>query len=211
MNITPERIERLKGQVPPGWDADFWAFIVDYHGYAKVDAVDNAKYVKDYWLRLMIADADAREAGPISEDFLESLAEIKCNAELWIDFDDAKAILARAGLGVGRAEPKPPARDPKFAPECLQRTASAKPLDMNVSEEWLLKMADAEDGGCTSVGGLAVELGLLGSKPKDVPVGIVDALRAVIEAKRHIERAMGEYVQDTIDGLGNRGQSGDSR
>lgn len=143
--ITAERIERLKGQVPPGARPKHWEWIVDY--LIGINTTEADRHV----LGLMIADADAREA------------------------------------------------------------ASRRPLDMTVSEEWLKRMADAEDGGCTSVGGLAAELGLLGSKPKDVPVGIVDALRAVIEVKRHIERAMGEYVQDTIDGLGNRGQSGDSR
>ena len=100
-DITAERIERLKGQVPPGVDAKAWKDYVTFldHEY---DADGSHVSVIRHDLRCLIADADARDAGPIDGGLLESLAEIKCNAELWIYSGDARAILARAGLGVSQ-------------------------------------------------------------------------------------------------------------
>lgn len=52
-------------------------------------------------------------------------------------------------------------------------------MDLNVSREWLLRMAEAEDrhGGCTSVGGLAVTLGLY--RRPDVVLEELPSLRGI--------------------------------
>lgn len=58
------------------------------------------------------------------------------------------------------------------------------------SEEWLLRMAELEDGGCTSVGGLAHDLGMLGKEPPR----LTDAEEA--EAQRLYQ----EFLDDVATG-----------
>lgn len=98
--ITTERIERLKGQAPPGVDAEHWALTVG--GMFKASTSPSAKLV-GHILCCLIADADAREAGPISNDLLACLRSISRGdyypERHFITSDDARAILARAGLG----------------------------------------------------------------------------------------------------------------
>ena len=75
--------------------------------------------------------------------------------------------------------------------------AEQKPFNMNISEEWLKKMADAEGSGFTSVGGLAVELGLPVAKPAP------DLLRAYIRRNPHPECLPSMLFRATMPGGGN--------
>jgi hypothetical protein len=54
------------------------------------------------------------------------------------------------------------------------------------SEEWLLKMAEAEVNGCTSVGGLYCRLGIIGQPPPSLTP----------EEEAEAERLYAEMLED---------------
>lgn len=60
-DITPDRIERLKRQVPPGVSPEAWGANIDYMSDPRGSRREEIT-VDRYLLGLVIADADAREA-----------------------------------------------------------------------------------------------------------------------------------------------------
>ena len=199
--ITEQRLRDLCNNPPPGavhWE---WETLVDYLT-RETDSSDA------YVLNLMLADLDARtakarEVSSGERPPVESRRSIDTRDGRWVEVPvPGKTVLVRASnLPSTLAETREGA-NVRIEYAVLDddggdEVAEQKPFNMNISEEWLKKMADAEGSGFTSVGGLAVELGLPVAKPAP------DLLRAYIRRNPHPECLPSMLFRATMPGGGN--------
>lgn len=199
--LTEGRLAELAASPPPGVEPADW-------NEAMVELCWNTTVAEAYVLNLMLADLDARTAGPREVSSgerppVESRRSIDTRDGRWVEVPvPGKTVLVRASnLPSTLAETREGA-NVRIEYAVLDddggdEVAEQKPFNMNISEEWLKKMADAEGSGFTSVGGLAVELGLPVAKPAP------DLLRAYIRRNPHPDCRPDMLFRATMPGGGS--------
>ena len=199
--LTEKRLAELAASPPPEVDRAYW-------DETMVELRWNTSVADAYVLNLMLADLDARtakarEVSSGERPPVESRRSIDTRDGRWVEVPvPGKTVLVRASnLPSTLAETREGA-NVRIEYAVLDddggdEVAEQKPFNMNISEEWLKKMADAEGSGFTSVGGLAVELGLPVAKPAP------DLLRAYIRRNPHPECLPSMLFRATMPGGGN--------
>lgn len=81
-DITPERIEKLKSQVPPGTSKEAWLYVISQELWPDKYCSGQRAAVNNHILRCLIADADAREAAKPKEPTIPPCPE-GIEPEVW--------------------------------------------------------------------------------------------------------------------------------